>query len=147
MKLLYQKADYIGDIAKPYDMPAMFIEWVRERFIMANGGDTSIHFPSVRNSTAKRIHMMLRWLVRKGSPVDMGFWQMSQSLLMIPIDTHVWRVAHELKLTERKSMDEVSVKELTETLQEFNIFDPIKYDFALFGYGVNRKEEERCTKR
>jgi hypothetical protein len=32
-----------------------------------------------------------------------------------------------------------AVEELTEVLREFDPADPVKYDFALFGLGVNEK--------
>ena len=40
-------------------------------------------------------------------------------------------------LLERKSNDFKAVLELTDNLKEFCSDDPIKYDFAMFGYGVN----------
>lgn len=84
----------------------------------------------------KRMNMFLRWMVRK-PPVDFGIWKfIPQSELLIPFDTHVARMSRELGLLDRNSNDFKAVQELTNKLKQFDKDDPIKYDFALFGYGV-----------
>ena len=78
-------------------------------------------------------------MVRKG-PVDLGIWNFIEpSELLIPLDTHVARLSREMGLLSRKSNDFKSVIEITENLKIFDPKDPIKYDFAMFGYGVNNK--------
>ena len=86
----------------------------------------------------KRMWMFLRWMVRK-SVVDLGIWQdvMTPAQLKIPLDTHVARISRELGLLTRNSNDKKAVDEITQNLLEFDHKDPVKYDFALFGYGVN----------
>ena len=85
----------------------------------------------------KRMNMFLRWMVRKG-PVDLGIWDfMPTSKLLIPLDTHVARLSREMGLLTRKANDFKSVIEITENLKNFDSNDPVKYDFAMFGYGVN----------
>lgn len=85
----------------------------------------------------KRLNMFLRWMVRK-SAVDVGIWSfVSKSDLLIPLDTHVGRISRQLKLLERKSNDYFSVLSLTSKLKQFDPYDPVKYDFALFGFGVS----------
>ena len=95
--------------------------------------------PNPANGGAmKRMNMFLRWMVRK-PPVDFGIWEfMSTSKLLIPLDVHVARVAREMGLLTRKSNDFKAVVELTEVLRTFDPDDPVKYDFATFGYGVAR---------
>ena len=89
-----------------------------------------------KGSAMKRMCLYLRWMVRK-SCVDMGIWDfMPKSDLLIPLDTHVARISRNLGLLERKQNDFKAVKELTENLKQFCSDDPVKYDFALFGYGV-----------
>lgn len=89
-------------------------------------------------SALKRINMFLRWMVRDGV-VDFGIWDfIKKSDLIIPLDTHVARISRELKLLKRKQNDFKAALELSEKLKEFDSEDPIKYDFALFGYGVNQ---------
>lgn len=89
----------------------------------------------------KRMNMFLRWMVRK-SVVDVGIWKfMEPSDLYIPLDVHVARQSRNMGLLLRKSNDYPAVKELTESLKQFCPEDPVKYDFALFAFGVelNRK--------
>lgn len=92
-------------------------------------------------STCKRLCMFLRWMVRKDEKgVDFGLWQrIPTSALMMPLDVHVERHARRLGLVERPQTDWQTVKELTETLKQFDPNDPVKYDFALFGMGVMEK--------
>lgn len=97
-------------------------------------------FPSDNTSACKRLCMMLRWLVRHNSPVDIGIWSfLDQSRLLIPLDTHVHRIALELGLTSRKSADMKTAVEITETMKEIFPDDPSRGDFALFGYGIEYK--------
>lgn len=89
------------------------------------------------NSEAKKLCMFLRWVVRKDSPVDLGIWEHYHSRdLIIPLDTHVHRISLDLGLTEKgKSIK--TARAITEALQEVWADDPVKGDFALFGYGIN----------
>lgn len=97
-------------------------------------------FPLDNTSACKRLCMMLRWLVRHNSPVDIGIWSfLDQSRLLIPLDTHVHRIALELGLTSRKSADMKTAVEITETMKEIFPYDPSRGDFALFGYGIEHK--------
>lgn len=97
--------------------------------------------PNPHNGGAmKRMCMYLRWMVRKG-PVDLGVWKfITPAELYIPLDVHVGRISRQLGLLNRNANDFKSVIELTNKLKEFCPEDPIKYDFALFGYGVNNKK-------
>ncbi|MFD2933495.1 TIGR02757 family protein [Spirosoma flavum] len=91
-----------------------------------------------RNSSCKRLLMFLRWMVRHDNRgVDFGLWtRLHSSQLVIPIDVHVNRVARQLKLLTRPQTDWKAALELTETLRQFDPLDPVRYDFALFGLGV-----------
>jgi len=90
------------------------------------------------NSSAKRINMFLRWMVRKDNRgVDFGIWEhVSASRLLCPLDVHSGNVARKLGLLHRKQNDWKAVEELTAQLRCFDALDPVKYDFALFGLGV-----------
>lgn len=94
-----------------------------------------------RKSACKRLNMFLRWMVRKDdNGVDFGLWnkvQMKQ--LICPCDVHVDRVGRKLGLISRKQTDWQTAVELTNNLKEFDPQDPVKYDFALFGLGVEEK--------
>lgn len=92
-----------------------------------------------KKSAMKRLNMLMRWFVRK-SEVDMGIWKfIPTSELLIPLDTHVAKISRKLKLLTRNDNGYYSVIEITENLKKLDSIDPIKYDFALFGYGVNNK--------
>jgi uncharacterized protein (TIGR02757 family) len=92
-----------------------------------------------RGSTCKRLNMFLRWMVRRDNQgVDFGCWQQIRpDQLVIPLDVHVERVARKLGLLERNARDWKAALELTAALRAFDAEDPVKYDFALFGMGVN----------
>lgn len=94
-----------------------------------------------QKSTCKRLNMFLRWMVRKDdNGVDFGIWtKLKPADLICPCDLHVDRVARKLKLINRKQTDWQTALELTERLKEFDPFDPVKYDFALFGLGVEER--------
>ncbi len=92
-----------------------------------------------KGGAMKRMSMFLRWMVRKG-PVDFGIWDfMPPSELLIPLDVHVARISREMGLLTRKQNDFKAVIELTNNLKKFDPQDPVKYDFAMFGFGVNNK--------
>jgi uncharacterized protein (TIGR02757 family) len=116
------------------------IQHFRNIFLEINtAGRTAKHIANVeRNSSAKRINMYLRWMVRKDKKgVDFGLWKnISPSLLYCPLDLHSGRVARKLGLLTRKQDDWKAVCELTMNLRLLDPKDPIKYDFALFGLGV-----------
>jgi uncharacterized protein (TIGR02757 family) len=94
-----------------------------------------------RKSACKRICMYLRWMVRDDDRgVDFGIWKnIKPSQLICPCDVHVDRVARKLKLIKRKQVDWQTALELTANLRKFDPDDPVKYDFALFGLGVEEK--------
>lgn len=90
-------------------------------------------------SSCKRLCMFLRWMVRRDAQgVDFGLWKnISPSQLIMPLDVHVERQARALGLLERPKTDWKAALELTERMRTFDPEDPVKYDFALFGIGVN----------
>ncbi len=94
-----------------------------------------------RKSACKRLNMFLRWMVRQDDcGVDFGIWKnIKPSQLVCPCDIHVDRVARKLGLIHRKQTDWQPALELTEGLRSLDPADPVKYDFALFGLGVEEK--------
>ncbi|WP_373512053.1 TIGR02757 family protein [Persicitalea sp.] len=89
-------------------------------------------------STCKRLNMFLRWMVRQDDRgVDFGIWdKISPAQLVMPCDVHVDRVARHLGLIQRKPTDWQTALELTTALRKLDPADPVKYDFALFGLGI-----------
>lgn len=96
--------------------------------------------PSPHSSVAKRPCMFMRWMVRDGSPVDLGLWSgfIDKRSLYIPLDTHVMQEARNLGLISGKTANWKTVLDLTEALRKVFPDDPAKGDFALFGYGVDK---------
>lgn len=92
----------------------------------------------LNNSAAKRINMYLRWMIRQDNKgVDLGIWKnISPALLSCPLDVHSGNVARKLGILTRKQNDGKALTELDLKLREFDVEDPVKYDFALFGLGV-----------
>ena len=100
------------------------------------------HLPDpLKGSAAKRMNMFLRWMIRQDNAgVDFGIWKgISPSKLSCPLDVHTGSIARKLGLLKRKQDDAKAVAELDSVLRSFDPADPIKYDFALFGLGINEK--------
>ncbi len=97
---------------------------------------------SMETSSAKRANMFLRWMVRPcKNGVDFGIWKsVDASELYLPLDVHSARTARQLGLTKRMSNDRRTVEEITFTLARLCPNDPAKYDFALFGKGIEDKQ-------
>lgn len=145
LKELYNTSDGLEELFKYGKGQNKLFETVVDYFYSRapqNVGQGFYHMiPNPHNGGAmKRMCMYLRWMVRKG-PVDLGVWEfITPSELYIPLDVHVGRISRQLGLLNRKANDFKAVIELTNNLKEFCLEDPIKYDFALFGYGVNNKK-------
>ncbi len=122
-------------------MEARLNHFAASFFAMADAPDrTRKHIPCpARKSTCKRINMYLRWMVRNDDKgVDFGLWKrISPTDLICPIDVHVSTVARTFGLLTRKQNDWLAAIQLTENLRKMDPDDPVKYDFALFGMGVN----------
>jgi len=79
----------------------------------------------------KRLHLFLRWMVRR-EPPDFGLWrEVPPSKLLMPVDTHVENMSRAIGLTKRKSRNWRMAGEITERLRMLDPEDPVKYDFAL----------------
>lgn len=96
-----------------------------------------------KNSACKRLNLMLMWLVRKDDVgVHFGLWKDIKSKdLLLPLDVHTSNIGRKLNLITRKQNDLKTVEEITNNLKKFEPKDPTKYDFALFGLGVNGELE------
>ena len=79
----------------------------------------------------KRLHLFLRWMVRR-EPPDFGLWtSISPARLLMPIDTHVENMSRAIGLTRRRSRTWKMVEEITARLALVDPADPVKFDFAL----------------
>ena len=103
------------------------------------GNEESLKYlvPLAENGSAcKRLNLYLRWMVRNDY-IDVGIWKnVSVSKLLIPVDTHVYKVSKILGLAERNTCDMKFVIELTNKLKTFNAEDPVRYDFAICHAGM-----------
>jgi uncharacterized protein (TIGR02757 family) len=138
-----EKAFLIGQSGAIDSMESMLIQFQRFFFSLEDApGRTKKHISSpATRSACKRINMYLRWMVRQDEQgVDFGIWkQIRPAQLICPCDLHVDRVGRKLGLITRKQTDWVTAVELTQVLLSFDPLDPVKYDFALFGLGVEEK--------
>ena len=99
------------------------------------------HLSSVeRGAACKRLCMFLKWMVRRDDRgVDFGLWKtVPPSALYLPLDVHTGNTSRELGLLVRRQNDWKAVEEVTEALRTFDPDDPVRYDFALFGAGIDR---------
>ncbi|MGK7344388.1 MAG: TIGR02757 family protein [Candidatus Nitrospinota bacterium M3_3B_026] len=103
-------------------------------------------------SAAKRWNLYLRWMVRRDG-VDPGPWsgRVARPRLVIPLDTHVGRIARLLGMLKRRSNDWKAAVELTDFLRRMDPDDPVKYDFAICSYGklgycVSRPDISKCRR-
>jgi uncharacterized protein (TIGR02757 family) len=98
----------------------------------------------------KRLHLYLRWMVRR-EPPDFGLWtEIPPSALLMPVDTHIENMARSIGLTRRRSRDWKMAEEITARLRSLDPGDPVKYDFALChkrmsGQCLNRRDAEVCA--
>ena len=104
----------------------------------AQRGSTGV-IPKDASSACKRVCMFLRWMVRENSPVDLGLWAhfIHRRTLIMPLDTHVLSQSCRLGLLNSKTASMSAARRLTQVLAEVFHDDPLRGDFALFGYGVN----------
>jgi uncharacterized protein (TIGR02757 family) len=95
--------------------------------------------PKDTTSACKRVCMFLRWMVRDGSPVDLGLWKdiIDKRTLIMPLDTHVVSEAMKLGLLQSRCASMSAALRLTDAMREAFPDDPLRGDFALFGYGVD----------
>lgn len=101
------------------------------------GCDFLIPSPS-RGSACKRLNLFLRWMVRRDE-VDPGGWDgVPSSKLLVPLDTHMHRIAMTLGLTKRKQADLRTAMEITEAFRELSPGDPVRYDFVLTRFGIRK---------
>jgi uncharacterized protein (TIGR02757 family) len=100
---------------------------------------------------SKRWNLYLRWMVRGPDAVDLGAWRglVPPSALVVPLDTHVHRVARCIGLTRRADASWRTAEEITAALRRVHPEDPVRYDFALCHLGMSgacpaRRDRDRC---
>ncbi|HYG66816.1 MAG TPA: DUF2400 family protein, partial [Anaeromyxobacteraceae bacterium] len=71
------------------------------------------------------------------------------SALVVPLDTHLFRIARHLGLTARRDASWRTAEEITAGLRRLDPRDPVRYDFALCHLGMSgacpvRRDPARC---
>ena len=122
------------------DLPTVLADFRREFFKAEHAPRCEKHLSSIeRGAACKRLCMYLRWMVRRDDRgVDFGLWpRIPMSALRLPLDLHVGRTARALGFLMRRQNDWRAVEELTAALRTFDAEDPARYDFSLFGAGID----------
>ena len=111
----------------------------REFFEVEHSPHCEKHLSSIaKGASCKRLNMYFRWFVRQDNRgVDFGLWRrIPQSALYLPLDVHTGNMGRALGLLTRNANDWKAVAEITSSLRQHDADDPVKYDFALFGAGI-----------
>lgn len=100
------------------------------------GSGTSLVPCPDKKSACKRLNMYLRWMVRMDE-VDPGGWKgVSPAKLIVPLDTHMYRISKKLGFTDRKAADCKTAVEITQAFKKFSPDDPVRYDFSITRLGI-----------
>ncbi|MBR4996167.1 MAG: TIGR02757 family protein [Alistipes sp.] len=122
------------------DMTQVLSDFRRDFFTHPHNPHCEKHLSSIdRGAACKRINMYLRWFVRHDDRgVDFGLWRkIPMSALYLPLDIHTGNMGRALGLLQRKQNDWKATDEITRSLREFNADDPTRYDYSLFGAGID----------
>lgn len=112
--------------------------FVRELNAGADGKRRRLLPDPAAGSACKRLHLYLRWMVRKDD-VDPGGWDsVPPAGLVVPLDTHMHRIGRTLGAIGRKSADGRAAQEMTRAFRRIRPDDPVRYDFALTRLGIRR---------
>jgi uncharacterized protein (TIGR02757 family) len=113
---------------------ALFVERLR---VYAGGPCASLLSSPSDGSACKRLNLWLRWMVRRDA-VDPGPWKnVTRTRLVVPLDTHMFRMADRLGLTTRRQADLKTALEVTQGFARLRPDDPVRYDFSLTRLGIN----------
>ena len=122
------------------DLPLVISLFRKEFFACDHNPHCEKHLSSIdKGAACKRINMYLRWFVRHDDRgVDFGLWKtIPMSALYLPLDVHVGNMGRALGLLTRKQSEWKATEEITRSLREFNADDPVRYDYSLFGAGID----------
>lgn len=126
--------------AETGDMMDVLSLFRREFLLAEHNPHCEKHISSIdRKASCKRLNMYIRWMVREdGRGVDFGLWRtIPTSALYLPLDLHTGNMGRALGLLKRKQNDWRAVEEITLALRTFDPFDPVRFDYSLFGAGID----------
>lgn len=145
LRRLYRECGGIGGFfeeryAATGDLRRVLSEFRTAFFACDHSPHCEKHLSSIdRKASCKRLNMYVRWMVRDdGRGVDFGLWKsIPPAALYLPLDVHSGNMSRALGILTRRQNDWKAVEEVTEALRRFDPEDPVKYDFALFGAGID----------
>ena len=143
-------------VSNEHDLRTALIQWTSairkagglDRPTTRRGPAHILGDPS-KGSAVKRLHLLLRWMIRPSDGVDLGAWPLPPSALLVPVDTHIHKLARNLGFTSRRDVSWRTAAEITAALRRFDAADPVKYDFSLCHMGMlqrcpSRRDPARC---
>jgi uncharacterized protein (TIGR02757 family) len=139
------KSFYSGDVRNTL--------WAVRKHLFGNDNELIFFFPKPSNANPlKRWNLYLRWMVRKDE-IDVGIWDfIDKQGLIIPLDTHIFKIGQCLGWTKCKTPSFKAACEITEVLKAISPEDPLKYDFFLchmvgIGAKCTGKKTPMCARR
>ena len=133
--------DYFeNEYERTKDLAAVLSSFRREFFSCEHNTHCEKHLSSIdKGAACKRLNMYLRWFVRHDDRgVDFGLWRkIPMSALYLPLDIHTGNMGRALGLLSRRQSDWKATVEITENLRKFDAEDPVRYDYSLFGAGID----------
>lgn len=133
--------DYFeNEYERTKDLAAVLSSFRREFFSCEHNTHCEKHLSSIdKGAACKRLNMYLRWFVRHDDRgVDFGLWRkIPMSALYLPLDIHTGNMGRALGLLSRRQSDWKATVEITENLRAFDAEDPVRYDYSLFGAGID----------
>lgn len=141
LRVMLNQYGSIGDFVRSNASDGLNAVEALTRYFAA--ADISPLIPRDAQSACKRLCMFLRWMVRSGSPVDLGLWSnfIDRRTLVMPLDTHVLAMACWLNLTATRNASMPAARRLTARMLHYFPNDPLRGDFALFGLGISLKKK------
>lgn len=134
-KKILERYGSIGAFARKKYITGQFLE-LADEMVEAFQGVNYLIPSSLKNSPCKRLFMFFRWMVRNDN-IDTGLWKfISPGELVVPLDTHIFRMSKELGFTSRRTASLTTALEITDSLRQFSEDDPVKYDWALSHIGI-----------
>lgn len=145
MRAMYARFGGIGNFVESRyavrgDMTGVLSDFRREFFACGHDPHCEKHFSSIdKGAACKRLNMYFRWFVRRDDRgVDFGEWtSIPMSALYLPLDVHTGNMGRALGLLRRRQNDWKAAAEITEALRAFDASDPVRFDFSLFGAGID----------
>jgi uncharacterized protein (TIGR02757 family) len=134
------EALFADGMKKSHDTVLPGLELFVERLRASAGGPaacrTLLSSPA-DGSACKRLNLYLRWMVRRDR-VDPGPWhRVPRAKLVVPLDTHMFRIARALGMTRRRQANLATAVEITQAFARHAPRDPVRYDFCLTRLGIN----------